>query len=60
MDILEFIENLHPNKGVEHQRLQLIHLLLRLIIQDMRSGEMKNERSNELEDGLSDDHLPHV
>ena len=59
-DVLILIENLHPDKSIEHQCPQLRNLMLTLIPQNLRARKMQGERDRQLEDRLSDNHFPHI
>lgn len=60
--VVEFVEDLHPNKGVENDCIKLQHLILAIsvIVEDLWAGEVKSECDDKLENGLSDNHLPHL
>lgn len=61
--IVEFVENLHPNEGIEndrvHLRLQKI-IVFQVVAEDTGPDKVKNEGNHQLVDRLADDHLPHV
>lgn len=48
---IPLVENLHPNKGVEHHRLVLSSVV--------QMGEVQGKSHGKLIDTLSDDHFPH-
>lgn len=60
--VVELVEDLHPDEGVEHHSVELQHLIrvLGVVAQNLGSGEVQDERHRQLENGLPDDHLPHV
>ena len=57
--VVVLVKDLHPNKCVEDQGLQLVLLALRLVREQNRSGKIQNEGDYKLKNALSDDHLPH-
>ena len=60
--VVEFVEDLHPDKSVEDHgvKLELLRGVVEVVFEDASTGEVENESDNQLEDRLSDDHLPHV
>lgn len=58
-DSLVLIEYLHPHERIEDRSLQSLLLTNSLIRQDRCARKVKDQRDDELVDGLSDDHLPH-
>jgi hypothetical protein len=59
---VEFVEDLHPDKDIEDDgvELELLALDARVVVEDGTTGEVENENDDQLEDGLANDHLPHV
>ncbi|KZL80213.1 hypothetical protein CI238_06569 [Colletotrichum incanum] len=60
--VVEFVEDLHPDKSVEDHgvELKLLVLVEGVVAEDGVTSEVQDERGGQLEDGLPDDHLPHV
>jgi hypothetical protein len=60
--VVKLVEDLYPDEGVENDGIELERLFLNVLVvsKDGRSGEVQNEGDDKLEDGLPDDHLPHV
>lgn len=58
--LLVLVENLHPHESIENQSPQLLLLMLGGISEDLLSSEIERECDHDLEDCLSNDHLPHV
>lgn len=58
--LLVLVENLHPDECVEDEGPELLQLFWCLVVEDSRAAEIENKGDHELEDGLSDNHLPHV
>ena len=59
-DLLVLVENLYPNEGIEDQSSQLFFFLLAFASQDLLATKIQDECNYELENGLSDNHLPHI
>lgn len=61
--VVELVENLHPDKRIEDDGVELEALLflraVKDIPKDMGSGEIEGERHSQLIDGLADNHFPH-
>ncbi|CRK40199.1 hypothetical protein BN1708_008135 [Verticillium longisporum] len=60
--VVELVEDLHPDKRVEDHSVKL-KLLLRVagvVSEDAGASKVQDQCRRELEDGLADDHLPHV
>lgn len=59
---VEFVEDLHPDEDVEDDgvELELFGLEAGVVVKDGAAGEVENEDNDQLEDGLTDDHLPHL
>ena len=60
LDLLVLVENLHEDKGVENRAMPPVDLIVGLVSENAFSGEEEDQRHHQLEDGLTDDHLPHV
>lgn len=60
--VVELVEDLHPDESVKDHgvELKLLGWVGSVILEDLGSGKVEDEGDNELEDGLTDDHLPHV
>lgn len=60
--VVELVEDLHPDKGVEDHgvKLEFLDWVGGVISKDLFTGEVQDEYYHELEDGLADDHFPHV
>ncbi len=60
--IVELVEDLHPNESVENHgvELKLLCRVAQVVLEDSTSSEVEDESDNQLEDSLTDDHLPHV
>merc|ERR1712093_927916 len=57
--VVELVKDLHPDEGVEDHGGEL-EVLFFVVAEDLRAGEVEDEGNGQLEDGLTDDHLPHV
>lgn len=61
--VVELVENLHPDKRIEDDGVELeVFLSLRAvkdISKDLVSGEIEGERHSQLIDRLADNHFPH-
>jgi len=57
---IPLVEDLHEDKSIEHQCLQLILFMYSLIRQDTDPSKIEDERNDKLENCLANDHLPHV
>jgi hypothetical protein len=55
--VVEHVEDLHPDKGVEDQGADLF--TVDLVFEDAGAGVVQDEGYDELEEGLADDHFPH-
>lgn len=59
---VELVEDLHPDEHVEDYGIELE--LLRgdggVVAEDGVASEVENQDDDDLEDGLADDHLPHL
>ena len=58
--VVQRVEDLHPDEGVEDHGLQLCHLLFSAVTEDLRTRKVENKSNDELVNCLSNDHLPHV
>jgi len=41
-NLLELVENLHPDEGIEYQCLELGDFVFSGVVKDMATGEVKN------------------
>lgn len=59
---VELVEDLHPDKHVEDDsvELELFGGDGGVVAEDGVAGEVENQDDDDLEDGLADDHLPHL
>ncbi|KAI6752433.1 hypothetical protein HG530_013802 [Fusarium avenaceum] len=59
---VELVEDLHPHEDVEDDsvELELFALDAEVVVEDGAASEVQNEDDDELEDRLTDDHLPHL
>lgn len=60
--VVELVEDLHPDESVEDHGIEL-ELLSRvgdIVAEDLLACKVENEGHDQLEDGLADDHFPHV
>ena len=59
---VEFVEDLHPDEHVEDDgvELQFFGFDGCVVAEDGTTGEVEDENDDELEDGLTDDHFPHL
>lgn len=60
--VVQLVEDLHPHKRVKHNGIQLQHLILimAIVAEDLGAGKVKCEHHDQLQDRLSNDHLPHL
>lgn len=59
-NLLDFVEDLQPHKGIEHQCLELpVFILFSIIIEKLVSSEIQSQRNGKLANGLANDHLGH-
>lgn len=59
---VELVEDLHPDEHVEDDGIEL-ELFGRdggVVAEDGVAGKVENQDDDDLEDGLADDHLPHL
>ena len=59
IDLLILIEDLHPDKGIEYQGLQLILLAFSLVGQHTFAGKIEDESHDQLVNRLPNNHFPH-
>lgn len=60
--VVEFVEDLHPDKRIEHHCGQF-QFLLRVggvVAEDSLASKVEDECDCQLEDGLANDHFPHI
>lgn len=59
---VELVEDLEPDKRVEHEGLHVLLLIEvgHIVAHQRGTGKMQDERNGELADGLTDDHLTHA
>lgn len=59
---VEFVEDLHPDEGVEDDCVELCldDRVGGVVAEDGSTGEVEDKGDDELVDGLTDDHFPHV
>lgn len=60
--VVEHVEYLHPDKGVEDDGVEFSLLPLDggVVAEDLVAGKVEDKGDGELIDGLADDHLPHL
>lgn len=59
---VELVEDLHPDEHVEDDGVELEFLRGDggVVAEDRVASEVENQDDDDLEDGLADDHLPHL
>jgi hypothetical protein len=59
---VELVEDLHPDEHVEYDGIELKFFALNIgvVAKNRIALKVQNKHNNKLENGLSDDHLPHL
>ena len=57
--VVQCVEDLHPDEGVEDQGWQLLPLVFAVVAEDRLAGKVEDKGDDQLVNCLTDDHLPH-